>query len=102
MLTRDDCLAFCALSEDEVAAIAEHEHIPEIVAAELGNYLLTLPNGEARIRRIILDDIAAARQRGDKVHALALKLVLRHFCEGHPAAVPPKRAAHPAGSGHGV
>jgi len=36
MLTREDCLALCELSEDEVAAIAEHEHVPEIVAMEMG------------------------------------------------------------------
>jgi hypothetical protein len=28
------------LTEEEIAAIAEHEHLPMIVAAELGNYLI--------------------------------------------------------------
>ncbi len=39
MLRLEDCLALCDLSEDEVLAIAEHEHIPEMAAAELGNSL---------------------------------------------------------------
>jgi hypothetical protein len=30
MISLADCLAMCGLSEDEVLAIAEHEHIPEI------------------------------------------------------------------------
>ena len=40
MLSIEDCLALCDLTEDEVHAIAQHEHIPEVAAAEMGNYLL--------------------------------------------------------------
>ena len=41
-----DCLELCELSEEEVRAIAEHEHIPEVVALELGDYLIGGPDGE--------------------------------------------------------
>ena len=34
MLTFDDCLGLCELSEEEIRAIAEHEHLPEIVALD--------------------------------------------------------------------
>lgn len=84
MLTREDCLALCGLDEDVVEAIAEHEHIPEIVAAELGCYLVRSPDGELRIRRIILDDIDAAVAAGNLKRALSLRLVLRHFAKDHP------------------
>ena len=53
MLSLEDCLALCELSEDEVLAIAHHEHVPEIAAAELGNYLIHTPEGEMRIKAII-------------------------------------------------
>lgn len=86
MLSYEDCLALCGLTEEEIQAIAEHEHIPAIVAAELANYLCHTPEGEPRIRRMILDDIEAAKARGDKIHALALKLVLKHFVDTHPRA----------------
>jgi hypothetical protein len=86
MLTYEDCLGLSELTEEEIEAIAEHEHLPSIVAAEYANYLCRAPSGEARIKRIILEDIEAARARGDKKHALALKLVLRHFLEHHPEA----------------
>jgi hypothetical protein len=67
MLSLKDCLALCELSEDEVLAIAQHEHIPEIAAAELGNYLvLHAPAGEMRIKSIIRDHIAEARAGGDR------------------------------------
>ena len=84
VLTLQDCIALCELDEDEVDAIAEHEHIPEIVAAELGNYLVHSKNGVPMLKRMIVDDIAAARRRGDLKHALHLRLVLRHFIQTHP------------------
>ena len=84
MLTLEDCLALCDLTEEEVLAIAQHEHIPEIAAVELGNYLVHTPEGESRIKTIIRDDIADARARGDRSCELALKLVLRNFVLWHP------------------
>jgi len=84
MLTREDCLALCELSEDEVAAIAEHEHVPEIVAMEMGQYLCHTPEGEARIERMIVEDIATARAHVNYAHMAKLVGVLRHFVEVHP------------------
>jgi hypothetical protein len=84
VLTLEDCLALCDLTEDEVLAIAQHEHIPEIAAVEMGNYLLHCPDGELYIRAMIRDDITAAAARGDERHALALKWVLRNFVLQHP------------------
>jgi hypothetical protein len=84
MLTLEDCLVLCDLTEQEVLAIAHHEHIPEMAAVELGNYLVHAPDGERRIKSIIRDDIAEARARGDRAAELALRLVLRNFVLQHP------------------
>ena len=84
MLTYEDCVGLSGLSEEEIRAISEHQHIPEIVAAELGNYLVKTPEGENLIRRIILDDIRAAEAREDLMRALELKAVLHHFLQTHP------------------
>lgn len=84
MLSLEDCLALSDLTEEEVLAIAQHEHIPEIAAAELGNYLVRTPDGEMRIKAIIRDDIAEAGARGDRTRQLALKLLLRNFVLQHP------------------
>jgi hypothetical protein len=40
MISLEDCIALCGLTHSEVAAIAEHEHLPEAAAAALGQYLL--------------------------------------------------------------
>ena len=84
MLGLEDCLALCELSEEEVLAIAHHEHLPEIAAAELGNYLVRTPEGEMRLKTIIRDDIAEACACGDRQRELALKLMLRNFVLQHP------------------
>ena len=65
MISLEDCLALCGLTKDEVLALAEHEHIPEIAAAALGQYLLNQPNGCKTIRDMIAEDIRWARERGD-------------------------------------
>ncbi len=65
-------------------AIAEHEHIPEIAAIELGNYLVHTPDGERCIKAMIRDDIDAAAARGDRGHALALSSSSATFVLEHP------------------
>ena len=57
MLSWVDCLSLCDLTADEVRAIAEHEHIPDIAAMELGNWLIVTPDGRKMIKRMILDDL---------------------------------------------
>jgi hypothetical protein len=83
VLTFEDCLGLCELSEEEIRAIAEHEHLPEIVALELGNYLMRGPDGEVLVSHMFIDDIRAAERRGDPAHAACLKEALRHFIEEH-------------------
>ncbi len=93
MLTYEDCVALSDLTEEEIEAIMEHEHLPAMVAAELGSYLVHSPEGVPMLKRMILDDIEAARSRGDLDHALKLRLVLRHFVQTHPLHGEEERAA---------
>lgn len=86
MLTWRDCLDLTELSEAEIEAIAMHEHLPQMAALELGAYLCRNEAGVPMIRRMILDDIEAARQAGDFARLLRLKMALRHFVETHPEA----------------
>jgi hypothetical protein len=83
MLTLRDCIDLCDLTEAEIRAIAEHEHIPEIVAMEYGQYLMQTPDGEPCICAIIRDDILEAERHGDAERVLKLKLVLKHFIDNH-------------------
>jgi len=76
MLTYNECLEMSGLSVGEVNAIAEHEHVDPMIAMALGNYLVE-HEGEDKIKKIILDDIA---------HASLLRRVMEHFLAIHSPA----------------
>ena len=88
MITLEDCIAFCGLTEEEVLAIAEHERLPEIAAAALAHYLLSRKHGMERVRDMIVDDIRKAQKRDDKVRVLTLLHVLHHFLKTNPEVIP--------------
>lgn len=84
MLCLDDCLDFCELENDEVEAIAEHEHVPVIVAAEIGSELLKSDVGVVKLHTMILEDIEIALAHGRTEHAQELAMTYRHFQSAHP------------------
>ena len=86
MISLDDCIAMCGLSEDEVLAIAEHEHVPEIVATSIARSLMDQPLGPAQVRNMMIDNIRHAVERRDMAHANELLAVLRHYLDLHPQA----------------
>src|SRR6516164_2373073 len=88
MITLDDCIGMCGLTEEEVLAVAEHEHLPEIAAAALAQYLLSQQHGKEKVRDMIVDDIRQAQRGGDKQHVLTLLHVLHHFLKVHREAEP--------------
>ena len=90
MISLEDCLGMCGLTEEEVLAIAEHEHIPEIAATGLAEYLMHEKHGVEKIRDMILDDIREAKSTGRTEHVRELGGVLKHFLETHPEAVSAK------------
>jgi hypothetical protein len=86
MISMVDCIAWSGLSEAEVLAVAEHEHIPEIAAAAMVQHLLAQPHGCEAIRDMIVEDIEWALERGDDRHARELETALRRFLSEHPEA----------------
>ena len=93
MITLEDCIGLCGLTEEEVLALAEHEHLPEIAATALAQYLMSQGHGSDKVRDMIIDDIRQAQLvRGDKEHVLTLLHVLHHFLKTHPEARP---TSHP-------
>lgn len=83
MLTYEECLAMADISEHEIDAIAEHERLDPMIAIALGQYLIT-HNGEAHIRKIILEDIAKASKANDFKRVAVLNATLLAFIKQHP------------------
>jgi hypothetical protein len=83
VLTLQDCIALSELRADEIEAIADVEHVSEMIAAEIGSYLMHLPNGERRVRALIHEDLEKARADGDLLRAAKLRLCLKHFVAAH-------------------
>lgn len=75
-IAREDLIGLCGLDEEEVAAIAEHEHIPDVAAASLASYM-------QEVRRMICDDIKNTLDRGDDKHAGELLMALTHLHQAH-------------------
>lgn len=84
MLCLEDCLDFSDLDTEEIEAIAAHEHIPLICAAELGCELLKTPDGVRQLHSMVLDDMAQALEHGQMETAGRWALVYRHLQNAHP------------------
>jgi hypothetical protein len=79
MLTAQECVDMSELSNEAIRAIAEHEHIPEVVAAELGQDMLKTAGGIAEIERILEENLELAVQAGEQDKINDRKRVLERF-----------------------
>ena len=86
MINLDDIEDLSCLTRAEIAAIALHEHLGEMDAVLLGEYLMHLPHGAHRVNEMICDDIRAALHRDELPEARRLFAVLNAFVADHPEA----------------
>ncbi|WP_210398237.1 hypothetical protein [Motiliproteus sediminis] len=84
MLTYEDCLELSGSCQEEVDAIAEHDHLYAIQALAEAACLLQQRGGCQRLRQIIIDDIRKAQIRGDRDHEHALRILLTKVIREHP------------------
>ncbi|MCL2525165.1 MAG: hypothetical protein FWF20_04395 [Betaproteobacteria bacterium] len=84
MLSLQDVIDYCDADNGEIEAIAEHEHVPMAVAAEIGSMLLCSPEGVCRLRAIIIENMQNAVAWGRYQHAKDLAKVYRHLQRSYP------------------
>lgn len=87
MINENDILDMTCLTREQIAAIAEHEHIDAVSAAELGEYLMHLHHGPQKVQQMICEDIADALHADNLVQARALYAALKAFLADHPEAL---------------
>jgi hypothetical protein len=84
MLSMQDVMDYCDLDQGEIEAVAEHEHIPLAVAAELGDSLLCSPEGVFRLHAMIVENMQHALESGHFQHVKELAQTYKHLQRTHP------------------
>jgi hypothetical protein len=87
MINMDDIMDMTDLTHEEIAAVAEHEGLPDLNAAAFADYMMHAPKGPQVVLRMISEDIRDALRRDDVPHARDLYAVLHHYVKAHPEAV---------------
>lgn len=88
MLSIQDVIDYCDLDQGEIEAIAEHEHIPVTVAAEMSEFLLCTPEGVCRLHSMIVENMQQALEAGHFQHVKELAETYEHLQRTHPIAGP--------------
>lgn len=84
MISIKDCIDYSDLTEDEVTAIAEHEHLPYACAAQLACGLAQSQDGTEVLRCLLKDAVCDAASCS---HAETLQTAQRayaQFIANHP------------------
>ena len=84
MLSFQDLIDYCDLDRGEIDAIAEHEHIPVTVAAEMSEFLLCTPDGVCRLHSMIIENMQQALEAGHFEHVQELAKTYEHLQRTHP------------------
>lgn len=101
MITIRDCIALSGLTDAEIDAIAEHEHLPFITALEKGADFLCHDWGSPAVRQIIHDDWRIAQSCGRHRHADDLRALFKTTCRQHPGGHDRRTRRRPAHTGSG-
>lgn len=83
MLTLQDCIGICGLNPDQVEAIADHEHLNMIIAAEWAECMLDRPDGTMIVRHVLEDEAAQCRAAGDFMRSRRYQVGLSDFNRSH-------------------
>ncbi len=86
MLSLEDCVALCGLTDDEVQLVADHEHVPTIVAAELASELMKSRRGIYRLKGMMLDELERAKLTNHRDRARQIDDVYRAFNARFPTS----------------
>lgn len=84
MLSMQDLIDYCDLDQGEIEAVAEHEHLPLAVAAELSEALLASPEGVCQLHTMLIENMQHALDGGHYEHARELVRTYEHLQRNHP------------------
>lgn len=89
MMSLSDCAAICVLDHEDIAALAQFEHLPEVAGATLSAYLAhPAALGPGTVCKLMIDDIRSALDEGLVHQATEVVMALRQFLDENPQAAP--------------
>jgi len=89
MITLTECATMCVLDYDDIQAIAELEHLPDVAEATLKDYLASAAGGNSSaICRTMIGDIRNALDEGFVHQATEVVMALRQYLADNPQAAP--------------
>lgn len=83
MLSIQDCLDYCDLTDEEVVLLAHHEHLPFPCAAQLACGLVQTNQGTRTMRCILKDCVCEAETCGSGLAKAGARHALRQFAHEH-------------------
>jgi len=84
MISIKECLDYSDLTEDEVATIAEHAHLPFACAAQLACGLAQSQEGTEVLRCLLKDAVCDAASCGHAQAAKTARDAYQQFVANHP------------------
>lgn len=84
MISLKDCLDYSDLTDEEVAVIAKHEHLPYPYVVELACGLSQSQEGEALLHCLLKAAVRDARHDHDLVTLRTARHALEQFAAAHP------------------
>lgn len=84
MLSLQECLDFCPLSDHEIAIVAAHQGVPEVTAAARAEALMATPKGVFTIKQWMLEELGRAAAAGDLERERHVRKVYTRFNAAHP------------------
>lgn len=84
MISIKDCLDYCDLTEDEVAVIAEHEHLPYASAVQLACCLAQSDGGSEVLRCLLKNALCDAENCGRIQTLDEAQRAYTQFAANHP------------------
>lgn len=79
MLTINDCIAFSGLTPEQLEAVADHQRLPTVLAAEWAETVLERQEGWQLVEAVLLEEAALACCRGDPACADRYRQGLEEF-----------------------
>ena len=84
MITLDDMEDMCSLTREEIAQLADHEHITLEAAVAEAEALMHAHGGPQHVHAMLCEDIRSALHADDTAGAKRLFAILRGFVTAHP------------------